>query len=180
MIDFERVISPKANCKGSMSQKRSRCSNQTSETSAACWVFSTSSRRVALESPERADDVAAFRDKRLDTARSHPPSPASCPSRWRNAPSPWRRREARHGRPSSSARCGSSGSCRHSERLVMSLWPSSSSAKIAFQEARRGRLVHSVEAGLHIGVGIGLDHPGRMAGFILVAMGDEDAVLGLA
>ena len=47
VIDFERVIRPKAKCKGSMSQKRFTCSNQTSETSAACCVFSTSSRRVA-------------------------------------------------------------------------------------------------------------------------------------
>src|SRR5712675_295138 len=42
---LERVISPKAKRVGSMLQKRSTCSNQTSDTSAECWVFSTSSRR---------------------------------------------------------------------------------------------------------------------------------------
>src|ERR1700684_100564 len=38
-------MTPKANCTGSKSQNRSTCSNQTSDTSAAGWVFSTSSRR---------------------------------------------------------------------------------------------------------------------------------------
>src|SRR6185437_5757590 len=44
-IALARVMTPNANCTGSKSQKRSTCSNQTSDTSAACWVFSTSSRR---------------------------------------------------------------------------------------------------------------------------------------
>ena len=42
---WARVITPNANCTGSKSQNRATCSNQTRDTSAACWVFSTSSRR---------------------------------------------------------------------------------------------------------------------------------------
>ena len=61
MIAFERVISPKAKRVGSMFQKRLTCSNQTSETSAECWVFSTSSRRWVSKLRERGRDVARRR-----------------------------------------------------------------------------------------------------------------------
>ena len=43
---LERVIRPNAKRVGSMFQKRLTCSNHTSDTSAECWVFSTSSRRA--------------------------------------------------------------------------------------------------------------------------------------
>ncbi len=46
----------------------------------------------------------------------------------------------------------------------------------AFEESRRCRLVELVEAGALEGLGIGLHHPGRAAGLVLIAMRDEDAV----
>src|SRR5664279_3595611 len=52
-------MTPKANCTGSKSQNRSTCSNQTSETSAACWVFSTSSRRRSSYCCNAASTVGA-------------------------------------------------------------------------------------------------------------------------
>jgi hypothetical protein len=45
VIALDRVITPKAKRVGEKSQKRFTCSNHTSETFAACCVFSTSSRR---------------------------------------------------------------------------------------------------------------------------------------
>src|SRR6266576_566993 len=52
-------MTPKANCTGSKSQNRSTCSNQTRETSAACWVFSTSSRRPSSYCSSAASTVGA-------------------------------------------------------------------------------------------------------------------------
>ena len=46
----------------------------------------------------------------------------------------------------------------------------------AFEEVRRRRLVELVEAGALEGLRIGLHHPGRAAGLVLIAMRDEDAV----
>ena len=42
---YEKPVGIVAKRVAGMCQKRSTCSNQTSDTSAACWVFSTSSRR---------------------------------------------------------------------------------------------------------------------------------------
>ena len=50
----------------------------------------------------------------------------------------------------------------------------------AFDETRRRGLVELVEAGAREGVRIGLGDPGRTLRLVLVAMADEDAVLGLA
>ena len=49
----------------------------------------------------------------------------------------------------------------------------------AFEEMRRRRLVQLVEAGALERLRIGLHHPGRAARLVLIAMRDEDAVLGL-
>ena len=46
----------------------------------------------------------------------------------------------------------------------------------AFEESRRAGLVQLVEAGALERLRIGLHHPGRAAGLVLVAMRDEDAV----
>ena len=50
----------------------------------------------------------------------------------------------------------------------------------AFEEARRLFFAQLVEAGALERLRIGLQHPGRKARLVLVAMRDEDAVLGLA
>ncbi len=50
----------------------------------------------------------------------------------------------------------------------------------ALQEARALLLAHVPEAGAGEGVGVRLQHPGRAARLVLVAVRDEDAVLGLA
>ena len=49
-----------------------------------------------------------------------------------------------------------------------------------FDEPRRGRLVELVEPGARKRPRIGLDDPGGALRLVLIAMGDEDAVLGLA
>ncbi len=50
----------------------------------------------------------------------------------------------------------------------------------AFGETRGRGLIELVEAGAREGLRIGLDNPGRALRFVLIAMADEDAVLGLA
>src|ERR1700724_3141194 len=67
------------------------------------------------------------------------------------------------------------GKLRHTERLTIRRWPCSSSS-----HTRRRRLVVRIEAGAREGLRIGLQNPGRAAGLVLIAMGDENAVLGLA
>ena len=49
-----------------------------------------------------------------------------------------------------------------------------------FDKARRGRFVERIEAGAREGLRIRLDDPGRALRFVLIAMRDENAVLGLA
>src|SRR5712692_8416112 len=50
----------------------------------------------------------------------------------------------------------------------------------ALDETRRSFLVELVEPGAPVGRGIGLDDPGRAPRLVLIAMGDENAVRGLA
>ncbi len=71
------------------------------------------------------------------------------------------------------------GKLRHCERLAMSLWPPSSSANTTLQCAQHLRLFHPVEARALPGVGIGLDDPGARVLLVLIAVREQNAVLGL-
>ena len=72
------------------------------------------------------------------------------------------------------------GKLRQIERLVMSRWPCSSSAnKVSTKRADASSSSWSRPARTNVSR-IGLDDPGRALRLVLVAMGDEDAVLGLA
>ena len=128
---------------------------------------------------ERARHVAAAgRAERFVTARSRLPSRAWCPSRSRNARSPWRRRSARCCRASSS-RSGWSGKLRQSERFTISMWPASSLANTPsrnFADCASSSLSSPARCER---LRIGLHHPGRVPGLVLIAVRDEDAVLGL-
>ena len=105
-----------------------------------------------LEMGERRRDVApAGGAERLVERDRRPPSPAWCRSRWRNAPSPWRRRCS----TTLSATQRSQrmvGKLRQIERLVMSRWPCELVGEQAFDEARRRRLVELVEPGAREGL----------------------------
>ena len=95
------------------------------------------SRRCGLEMRERR---ASRRGRRSPgtprRARSRPPSRAWCPSRSRNARSPWRRRSARCCRAVQRSQ-RMVGKLRQSERLMISLWPCELLGEHAFEEARR-------------------------------------------
>ena len=68
------------------------------------------------------------------------------------------------------------GKLRHSDRLAISRWPASSSAKMPSIGLQHLGFVHAAEAEVLPRVGAGLDDPGRGALFVLVAMGENDAV----
>ena len=72
------------------------------------------------------------------------------------------------------------GKLRQIERLVTEPVALQLLGEQGFDETRRRRLVELVEPGAHKCARIGLDDPGRALRLVLVAMGDEDAVLGLA
>ena len=169
-------MTPNANCTGSKSQNRSTCSNQTSDTSAACWVFSTSSRRPVFIKLQRGLDrrrgmhrvrqrdgvfhreLGAGADRemrgRLGVAEQHHVvlDPALAADHREIAP----------------------------HRAV-------GQQRIAAEEPAEN-LVHPVggllfaqafKAGALEGFGIGLENPGRVADFVLIGMRDERAPLGL-
>ena len=110
-----------------MVQKRFTCSNQTSDTSAACWVFSTSSRRCDSKRSSAA-------------VTSRPPVATNA---WCSAiassiaslvPEPMEKCAVALASPSSTTLPAVQrshlmvGKLRQIERLVMSRWPCSSSA----------------------------------------------------
>ncbi len=125
VMALERVMTPKAKRVGWKFQKRRICSNHTSDTSAACCVFSTSSRREV--------------SKRSRQAGTSPPSRKAWCSAMESSiasfvPLPMEKCAVALASPSSTTlpRVQRAqrimGKRRHSERLVMSGCPCRSSA----------------------------------------------------
>src|ERR1700730_2632658 len=169
-------MTPKANCTGSKSQNRSTCSNQTSDTSAACWVFSTSSRRPSSYCCNAPSTVGA---RCMASARAIASSIASL------VPEPIEKCAVALASPSSTMLSLTQrllriiGKLRHIERLVSSGWPSRNQPKIcAIRPADCFSLRPSRPCALE-GCGIRFKNPGRASHFILIGVGDERTPFGL-
>src|SRR6202158_4114024 len=132
---LDRVMTPKANCTGSNSQNRSTCSNQTSDTSAACWVFSTSSRRPSSYCLNAASTVGA---RCMASASAIASSIASL------VPEPIEKCAVALASPSSTMLSLTQrllriiGKLRHIERLIRSGCPSRNQSNISEMRGRLG------------------------------------------
>ena len=124
-MERDRVMRPNANCVASMCANRSRCSNHTRLTSAACCVRSTSSRRLVSNAARAPGTSAWARNASYSAIAS---SIASF------VPLPIEKCAVAFASPSSTTlpiayfAVRIIGKLRQVLRLVMSAWPSRSSA----------------------------------------------------